>query len=303
VLRLSFVWVLPLLALSSCVVIPIPWFPENPYSSEQTEFLDSENVNRAEVVSKLGLPWANLGQNVFVYVASKNSAFVLVGSYGGGGIDQPINRDYFLIIDFNEEGFVSGYETYADSLRHNYCFENGICLVSKTFNIPLAPTKLDEQAKQFEAISNKCVVYIYRDNVGEGMSENGYTDIRSPGGTYKFRRLATSVEHGYNRIEFTPSKFLRLQSQTQPPMVSGDKHGPFDNNPSGEKKPPSNLVLTCLAGEIHYLRIYVPERNDRPIQFHPVEAEVARAKIIKANLLLDRWQFSTEELITGNLVQ
>ena len=135
------------------------------------------------------------------------------------------------------------------------------------------------------------------------MSENAYTDIRSPRGRYKSRRLATSVEHGYSRIEFTPAKYVRLQAETQPLPASGDEHGPFDNDPAGEKKPPANLVFTCLSGAIYYLRIYVPERNDRPIEFHPVEAEVAKAIISKANLLLDRREFSTEELKTGNLVQ
>ena len=302
-LRLGFL-VMPLsLVMSSCVAVPVPWFPKNPYTSEQIEFLEAEDVSRVEVVSKLGTPWANLDEKTFVYLANKNSAFIIVAVYGGGGGDQPINRDYFLVIDFNEAGFVSGFETYSDSLRHNFCFENGICLQSKTFNIPLAPTELDEQAKKFEAVDDKCVVYVFRDTDGVGMSENAYTDIRSPHGDFKFRRLATSVEHGYSRFEFAPDKFLRMQAETQPPPLSGDEHGPFDNDPAGEKKPPSNLVFTCLAGEVYYLRIYVPERNDRPIQFDPVEAELAKAKIKEAKLLLDRREFSNKELETGKLVQ
>ena len=300
--RLCFVWVLPLVVMSSCIAVPVPWFPENPYPPELIEFLEAENVSRAEVVSKFGSPWANLGSKTFVYIASKNSAFIVV-IFLKGGVDQPINRDYFLVIDFDEEGMVSGFETYTDSLRHDFCFQNNICLESKTYNIPLAPADLDEKAKQFEAVENKCVVYVYRDTDGEGLSENAYTDIRSPRGAYRSRRLVTSVEHGYSRIEFAPSKFLRMQAQTQPPPSSGDEHGLFDNDPGGEKKPPTNLVLTCLSGEIYYLRIYVPERNDRPIQFHPVEAEVAKAKIRKAKLLLERREFSTEELKSGNLVQ
>ena len=302
-LRLGFVWFFLLLVMSSCIAVPVPWFPKNPYPPEQIEFLDAKDVSRVEVVEMLGPPWANLDGKTFVYLASKNSAFIVVAVYGGGGGEQPINRDYFLVIDFNEGGIVSGYETYSDSLRHNFCFENGICLESRTFNIPLAPTELDEQAKLFEPVDDKCVVYVYRDTDGVGMSENAYADIRSPRGRYKFRRLATSVEHGYSRFEFAPSKFLRMQAETHPPPVSGDEHGPFDNNPAGEKKPLSNLVITCLAGEINYLRMYIPERNDSPIQFHPVEAEVAKVTISKAKLLLDRREFSTEELKTGSLVQ
>jgi hypothetical protein len=301
--RLGFVWLLPLMVISSCIPVAIPWFPKNPYPPEQIEFLDAEDVSRVEVVSKLGPPWANLDGETFVYLASKNSAYVGLATLGGGSLDQPINRDYFLVIDFNEVGIVSGYETYSDSLRHNFCFENGICLESRTFNIPLAPTELDEQAKLFEVVDNKCVVYVYRDTVGVGMSSSAYSDIQSPRGTYKSRRLATSVEHGYSRFEFTPAKFLRMQTETHPPPASGDDIGLFDNDPGGEKKPPSKLVFTCLAGEIYYFRIYVPERYNRPIEFHPVEAEVAKAKISKAKLLLDRREFSNEELKTGNLVQ
>jgi hypothetical protein len=295
--RLAFSSVI-LLILSACV--PIPWFPENPYSEESKSFLSGSNVTRIDVDSQFGQPWANLGVSTFVYVASKASAYILI--YGGS--DLPVNRDYFLVVDFDDDGFVSKFETFADSLRHNHCFGNGICLESKTFNIPLAPSSLDAKAKQFVPEPDKCVVYIYRDREGIGMAENGYANIlfRDSSSYSRFRRLATSVEYGYSRMEFTPSKILEIRIEMQSP-----KHGGLDdlsdNDPDGEWKEPVNNKLTCNAGTLNYFRLYVPEKNDRKIEFHTVEPEVAQHQIRGIKLLLDRRQFSVEELRDGRLVQ
>lgn len=297
-LSLLAIFSLILLMLSSCV--PIPWFPENPYSEESKSFLSGSNVTRVDVDLQFGQPWANLDVSTFVYIASKASAYV--GFYGGGVAR--VNRDYFLVVDFDEDGFVSNFETFADSLRHNHCFGNGVCLESKTFNIPLAPISLDARAKQFTPEPDKCVVYIYRDREGIGMAENGYANIlfRVTSSDFHFRRLSTSVEYGYSRMDFSPSDTLELRIEMEPP-----KHGGMDdlsdNDPDGEWKEPVNNRLACNAGAINYFRLYVPEKNDRKIEFHTVEAEVAQHQIQGMKLLLERRQFLAEELRDGRLVQ
>lgn len=282
------------LLLSGCV--PIPWFPDDPYSDEDISFLSTNDLHRSDVVRRFGQPWANLDVDTFVYIASKKSAYVLVYNAGAAGV----NRDYFLVADFDDKGLVSRLERYSDSLRHNHCFNNGICLKSKTFNIPLAPINLDAKAKQFIPEPERCVVYIYRDREGIGMAENGYANIsyRNPN-SHSFRRLATSVEYGYSRFEFTPSEVKELQIEMQPPKYGG-QDDLSDNDPDGEWKEPVRYSLTCVSGSLNFFRLYVPEKNDRGIEFHPIEPTVAKQKIQGMNLLLERKQFTTEELQEGN---
>lgn len=286
------------LILSSCV--PIPWFPENPYPDETTSFLSAKDVGRGDVVSKLGQPWANLNVESFVYIASKKSAYILIYNSGAAGV----NRDYFLVIDFDDQGFVSKFETFADSLRHNYCFENGICMESRTFNVPVAPTRLDKEAKLFIPEPGKCVLYIFRDREGIGMAENGYADIsyRSSNSSHPFRRLLTSVEYGYSRLEFSPSETLEFRVEMQPPKYGG-ADDLSDNDPDGEWKDPVYRSLACRSGMLEFLRLYVPEKNERKIEFHSVEPAVAKHKILGMKLLLERREFLAEELQQGRLIQ
>ena len=284
--------------LFSCV--PIPWFPKDPYSDEMKSFLSEREVERTEVVQQLGQPWANLDVNTFVYIASKKSAYFLY--YGGG--TPGINKDYFLVVDFDEQGFVSEFETFSDSLRHNHCFENGVCLEASTFNIPLAPDALDAKAKMFIPDPEKCVVYIYRDRAGIGMAENGYANIsfRNVSFSHKFRRVATSVEYGYSKLEFTPTDLLRLKIEMEPPKHFGQDYL-SDNDPGGEDKEPVTQKFACHAGTLNFFRLYVPEKNDLGIEFHPVESEIAKQKIQGMKMLLERRQFLEEELRNGKFIQ
>lgn len=292
-------WPCSLMAVSSCIAIPFPWFPNDPYATDIVQFLDEEAVDRERVVATLGMPWANLGSDVFLYLADKASGYVLiVVGYSGGFA--PINRDYFLAVNFDERGEVSGYETHVDSLRHDFCFESGICLAHKTFNIPLAPTDLDEEAKRFESISGKCVVYIYRDDVGEGLAENSYVDISISVDDGSFRRLATSVEHGYSRFVFTPAKQLELKFNL-PPHSEVNQAGWFDNDPATEQRTPERRSIPCEAGSVSYFRLYVPEKNSMPIEFEAVEAGAGQEKISKLKLLLERRLFLASELNSGEI--
>lgn len=283
-----------------CGCVPIPWFPEDPYSDDMKSFLSNHQVERSEVVQKFGQPWANLDVKTFVYVASKKSAYVLF--YGGEVAG--INRDYFLVVDFDEQGFVSEFEIFSDSLRHDHCFENGVCLEANTFNIPLAPYPLDAEAKMFVPDPEKCVVYIYRDKEGIGLAENGYANIsyQNISLSHKFRRVATSVEYGYSKLEFTPTDALRLKIDMEPPKHGG-QDDLSDNDPDGEWKEAVTQKFACHADSLNFFRLYVPERNDRGIEFHSVESEVARQKIQGMKLLLERRKFLEEELRNGKFIQ
>lgn len=287
-----------LLPVSGCV--PIPWFPEDPYSDDMKSLLSDHQVERREVVQKFGQPWANLDVKTFVYIAPRKSAYVLFYEGGAAGI----NRDYFLVVDFDEQGFVSEFETFSDSLRHNHCFENGVCLEASTFNIPLAPYALDAEAKMFLPDPEKCVVYIYRDKEGIGLAENGYANIsyRNVSLSHKFRRVATSVEYGYSKLEFTPTDALRIKIEMEPPKY-GDLDDLSDNDPDREWKEPVTQKIACHADNLIFFRLYVPEKNDRGIEFHTVESAVARQKIQGMKLLLERWQFLEEELRNGKFIQ
>lgn len=251
----------------------------------------------------MGAPWANLDMRTFVYIADRDSGYILWGGYGGSGAAIPINRDYFLVIDFDENGLVQRHEAWADSLRHKHCFENKVCLDRKTFNIPHAPPELDADAKRFDAVPGRCVVYVYRDSDGTGLSENTYADIRFQDTWSHLRRIATSVEHGYSRLVFTPSKFIQLEVSVKAHSIADKEHGPFDNEPPGEKKIPVSKHFACADGEVHYLRIYVPERNRTSIAFHEVQASVAQKKMSEMKLLLDRRHFLDGELSSGILQQ
>lgn len=288
--------------LSSCIAVPVPWFPRNPYPPEQIRFLE-DSVHRTEVVSRLGAPWANLDTRTFVYIADQDSGYILWGVYGGSGGAVPINRDYFLVIDFDEHGLVRHYETWADSLRHQHCFDNGVCLERRTFNIPLAPPREDAEAKRFEPEPGRCVVYVFRDPDGTGLSENTYADIRFQDTWSRFRRIATSVEHGFSRLVFTPSKFIQLEVSVKAQSLADRQHGPFDNEPPGEKKIPVSKHFSCADGQLRFLRIYVPEKNRASIAFHEVDPDVAQKKMSEMRLLLERRHFLEEELKSGTLQQ
>lgn len=291
------------ISLTSCIAIPIPWFPRNPHAEEVISFLDDENTSRVEVFRELGQPWANLDSRSLVYLADKRSAYILWGAYGGSGGEIPINRDYFLVIDFDDSGMVKHYETYSDSLRHHHCFNNGICLKSRSFNIPLAPPELDQEARRLVADNSNCLVFLFRDEEGEGLAENGYLDILfHRGERYRaFRRIATSVEHGFSRLEFKPGSPLELELSMHPPDPD-NQHGPFDNTPQGEIKKPIRRHVDCKAGQMKFFRIYVPEKNNRSIHFHTVDAQTFRQKITGADLLLERRLFLQQEIETGVLV-
>lgn len=296
----SLIWSSVGLILASCIAVPIPWFPSNPHAEEIIGFLDEETVNRKEVVARLGQPWANLGLQSFVYLADKRSAYVLVAVYGGSGGELPINRDYFLVIDFDMDGEVVHYETYADSLRHEHCFQNQICLHRATFNVPVAPPRFDLEAKRFEAVDDKCAIYIYRDDEGQGLSENSYINISVGINGSALRRLATSVEYGFHRFEFAPTERLELMFEL-PSFTEVNQEGWFDNDPATERREPKSVLLPCAAGEVSYYRLYVPEKNSRPIEFDGVQPTIAQAGISRMQLLLERRLLLTSELETGIL--
>jgi hypothetical protein len=288
------------LLLASCIAVPIPWFPKNPHAEEIIGFLDEEAVDREEVVARLGQPWANLGLRSFVYLADKRSAYVLVAAYGGSGGEIPINRDYFLVIDFDTDGEVVNYETYADSLRHDYCFQNQVCLERETFNVPVAPPAFDLEAKKFEAVADKCVIYVYRDHEGRGLSENSYVNISVGIDGNPMRRLATSVEHGFHRFEFPPTMRLEIRFSL-PEYPDVNEEGWFDNDPATERRTSKTTLLPCAAGEVAFYRLYVPEKNSRPMEFDGVHPVIAEAKISRMKLLLERRLLLTSELESGIL--
>ncbi len=168
-----------LVALSACVAVPYPWFPEDPQAKRLEQLASQEIVTRDEVLRTFGRPWAVVEDDHFVYITDKPSSRIIVGLIGGDGAEGPMTwRDFILVFDFDDDGVMTQFDTYRDTGDHTYCFANGICFEPLSKNTPLAPRKLDARAKEFQPTPGLCTAYLYRDDVTQGRSYKGYVDIK-----------------------------------------------------------------------------------------------------------------------------
>jgi len=101
---------------SACIVIPTPEHRLGgrvPCDDEKTAFIVQDTTSKEEVLLKLGEPDLVLNQEtIFVYRWEMVAAYFFIGGYGAG-TGGPIQRPYFLIIEFNDKNFISRHEVRA----------------------------------------------------------------------------------------------------------------------------------------------------------------------------------------------
>ncbi len=91
---------------------------------ENLELLEVDYTTRAEVVLILGEPgYAAGGDKFFIYSWDRlYGLFIICGQYNCGEL--PVTKEFFLLIEFDEEGFMTRYEiregsaAWQEILRH-----------------------------------------------------------------------------------------------------------------------------------------------------------------------------------------
>ena len=146
------------LSVVSCMpfIVPLPWFPEDPYKASLQELDGQRAVHRDDIIKNWGQPWAAINDSNLIYISEKPSSQLLVGyvAYGGGGdawVGPMTYRDYVVSFYFDDEGIMKRFDTYADTGNHDFCFDNNVCFSEQTRNVPLKPEWMDRDAKQFLA--------------------------------------------------------------------------------------------------------------------------------------------------------
>jgi|WetSurSiteA1Bulk_404760.scaffolds.fasta_scaffold17788_2 hypothetical protein len=118
------------MALSACVVLPIPWPSSTPrYSPEQIAKIQEGYSSRDEVVSVLGAAdIQRLDDRYWVYNWKVGSGkwLWMVGGLGGGA--SPIVRKQFILfLEFDEKGILLS-KQFGDKTADKYCTVRGLCL-------------------------------------------------------------------------------------------------------------------------------------------------------------------------------
>lgn len=288
--RLLAPWIGFLLILSGCVpfAIPIPWVPSDPYTPIKEEF-EKGDLSREEILQQMGEPWAAIGDSTFVYMTSKPSSYILFGVavYGGGGgadAAKLTTKDFVLIFDFDDRGVAQNFEFYADSLLHEHCFENGVCLSREALNALILPPRFDQDSKLYEAEPNQCSVYVFRDVPdGRGHSENDYVEIlvKKRGADLPLKR-AVSVETGYSHWNLPAKSEYTIKTDFQAPRFY-----PFDTKTRTSKRDDLTLKLQCEPGEQLFVRFVLPSSKRTPAVLELVPEEVGQAKVSQSSRLMD----------------
>lgn len=279
-----------LLVLAGCVpfAIPIPWAPSDPFADIKKEFEKGE-LSLADILLYMGEPWAAIGDRTFVYVNSKPSSIVLYGVAGYGGESAAdaapmTTKDFVLIIDFDDQGVARNYETYADSLLHEHCFENGVCLARGTLNALLLPPHFDQSSKLFESKQNECSVYFFRDKPESDVgSENDYVGIlvRRRGADWPLKS-AVSVESGYSHWILPAQTEYVIETDFLSP-----RYYPFDTKTRTSNRQNLRKNFKCESGELLFVRFALPSSKRIPTVLEFVSENVGREKVSELRRLMD----------------
>jgi hypothetical protein len=276
----------------------VPLFPADPYSDRLGEIEEDGAISRQDILSKFDTPWAEIGQNGFVYISDKPSSALLWGVVGGyvteGGALPMSRRDFIATFDFDSQGMLTGFETYQDSGNHDHCFSNGICFKREQMNVPLAPKWMDAVAKRFEPKTGYCAIYIYRDDYTGGKSYAGYVDIqiaekKKSIGMARYprtisRSIGSSVPGGFFKLYFDPQFDHRLTATFAPV-----KSYPFKTNNIQDKRKRVVVHSTCTENQVSYYRLAVPKDKKLDTVFQQQEKQQAQLKIGKLQLLAHRY--------------
>ena len=155
------------LLVSGCIAIPIaPPQEEEPFSGTTLDFVVIGETTREDVHKTLAAEPLNLQplrfdeDHVWVYRGSRDTWGWLVCAGGGYYADCDTfdsgRRSYFLSIDFDDAGVVSGYyvsDTTGTCVNDTICSDGGSTMV-------FARPQQDAQAKRLDP-GGQCAIYVY----------------------------------------------------------------------------------------------------------------------------------------------
>ena len=281
--------------LSGCIpiVVPVPWFPEDPYKDGLEALAKQSAVSRDQIIQNWGKPWAAINDNNFIYIRDKPSSKVFAGYivYGGGGdgtVETMSYRDYILSFYFDNQGMMQQFETYADTGKHKYCFANDVCFSKETRNVPLSPAWMDREAKQFLASTDECTLYFYRQPYEDGASYKEYVDIQIeqiPNFGLKYpSSIGSSVPGGFFRWQLQAGYSYELTTD-----FTIIESYPFTTNFIHKKRPGMSINILCEPGGMIYIGLMVPNRKDIPAKLVISKAQPAQKIIKQLRLLAGRY--------------
>lgn len=284
-----------LLFLVSCIpiVVPLPWFPEDPYKASLEDLAAQGPVHRDDIIQNWGQPWAAINDNNLIYITDKPSSKILVGYavYGGGGdgyVGSMTHRDFVVSFYFDDAGIMKRFDTYKDTGKHDFCFGNDVCFSEQTRNVPMSPKWMDREAKQFLALPDDCTLFLFRQPFGDGASYGEYVDIqiekRQNTESGFARSFGASVPGGFFRWQLQSGYFYKVTADFA--MVESY---PFTTHFIHKKRPATSINVSCELGGVLYLGLVIPKNKKLPVELFVSKQEPAQDKIKQLQMLAGRY--------------
>lgn len=159
--RLLFVLHL-LTVLPACIALPLESGGEEPFSDERLAFIQIGESTKDDIATAMPWPTQFKDGNLWLYARTRQEAkwWLVVISPSGVGEATTGGVDYrFLVVNFNDIGVVSAYET-SSSNDSVGCNRAGVCKLGSEYMM-IAPEETDRAVKQFDNSSGYCGVYVY----------------------------------------------------------------------------------------------------------------------------------------------
>ncbi len=240
--------------LTGCIAIPLPF--ERPFREETAQFIEVGSTTREEVILTLGKPdVVARNETLFVYAAERATGYLWVEPGR-----ETVGRGYwYLVIEFDQDSTVEGHEIVTSYLDVCWgicipCAENGICIVSSSKVVLIAPEEEDKNAKKFRVNPDKCSIYIYRSEWGK----RWWSPISLNG-----RYAGLNYHKGYFLWEADPGQIV---------VSSGSASG--------------EVTFPCEAGKTYFVRQVMPSSVDGNVVNQLVDESEGRDGVDSGRLIL-----------------
>jgi len=150
------------IVLAACIALPIESGGEEPFADERLTYIEVGESTKEDIATAMPRPMKFLGGDLWLYARSRTEQkwLFLAATPSGGGAETIGGVDYrFLLVRFDENGIVSGYETSSLEKRDG-CNRSGVCKSGTSYSL-FAPEDHDRVFKQFNIPPGRCGVYVY----------------------------------------------------------------------------------------------------------------------------------------------
>lgn len=226
------------LLLGGCVipvVVPIP-ADDEPYFQEAITNVQVGITHKDDMIYLLGTPDSKyFNDSEFVYTAFAESwkvAWAVLAIVPGGGADaglETLEKRHVLILSFDEDDILSGFEVDTAGDDFGDCTKAGICFGAGRDVMRYADTAADAKAKEFSVPEGQCAVYLYGpgnkrayrvqpDNVYNMFSTKSFIHWKLNPGQYKIRvspeHVSLSLNCQAGETNFVHFEYRRIKSST-----------------------------------------------------------------------------------------